>query len=216
LEDGLTFESLKLLPGTRLDIKSDQYSHLRGVSEFVGYHNQKTIIFSTPMLDGLPVACNIGSEIIVRLFVNHLNCVCAFRCEILHVSAVPFAFIYVSIPSEMEVGEVRKSVRANVELECKAFSIGGTKKPVECMIKNLSIDGAKMESYSMVAKVDEEIALEATLNVLDTDKVIKIKAIVRSVKQEKGYVYSYGLQLIEHNYGKKLLIHAYVLSHLIA
>ena len=216
MENGLTFESLKLLPGTRLDIKSDQFSQLRGVSEFVGYHNQKTIILSMPVLDGMPVSCNVGSEIIVRFFVNHLNCVCAFRCEIIHVSAVPFAFIYVSIPNEMEAGEVRKSVRANVELLCKSRGMDSQKEPIDCTIKNLSTDGAKMESYSMVAKAGDEIVVDAILNVLDTDRALKIKAIVRSVKQENEYLYTYGLQLVENNYGKKLLIHAYVLSHLIA
>jgi len=215
LEEELTFESLKLLPGTRLDIKSEKYSQLKGVCEFVGYYNKKTIIFTTPVINGSPVSCKVGKEIIVRLFVNHLNCVCAFRCEILHVSAVPFAFMYVSIPNKMEVGEVRKSVRANVELECKALSLDGSKEPVDCLIKNLSIDGARMESHFMVAEVGEEIALEVTLNVLDTDTALKIKAIVRSVKQEKDGTYINGLQLVENNYGKKLLIYAYVLSLLV-
>lgn len=215
MEDELTFESLKLLPGTRLDIKSDKHSYLKGMSEFIGYHNQKTIIFSTPVLDGSSVACKVGNEIIVRFFVNHLNCVCAFRCEILHVSAVPFAYIYVSIPKTMEIGEVRKSVRAKVELECKVYRLENEKELVDCTIKNLSVDGAKMESLSMLAKEGEDVALQVTLNVLDAENLIRIKAKVCSIKLEQGHIHTYGLQFLEDNYGKKLLIYAYVLSHLI-
>lgn len=214
MSDELTFESLKLLPGTRLDIRSDKYSYLKGICEFIGYHNQKTIILTTPLSDGSPVSCKVGSEIIVRFFVNHLNCVCAFRCEILHVSAVPFAFIYVSIPEQMEVGEVRKSVRANVNLPCKVYSLDVEKQAVDCVIKNLSTDGAKIETLSDIAKEGEEIAVQAILNVLEVDKAIKIKAIVRSIKKDDDNVCVYGLQFIEDNYGKKLLIYSYVLSHL--
>lgn len=215
MEDELTFESLKLLPGTRLDIKSEKYAHLKGISEFIGYHNQKTIILSTPV-DNRPVSCKVGNEIIVRFFVNHLNCVCAFRCEILHVAAIPFAHIHVSIPKTMEMGEVRKSVRANVELECNVSNLDSTKESFPCTIKNLSVDGAKMESQTMIAKEGEEIALETIVNVLEVEKALKIRAKVRSIKLENGYLYHYGLQFLEDNYGKKLLIYSYVLSHLTA
>lgn len=214
MQDELSFESLKLLPGTRLDVKSEKYSRLKGVSEFIGFYNQKTIIVSTPVLDGLPVACQLGAELIVRFFVNHLNCVCAFRCEILHVAAVPFAHIYISVPDVMEVGEVRKSVRANVELTCLVSNFSNKSESLECTIKNLSVDGAKMESQFMIAKEGDEIALQTTMNVLEVEKTIKIKAQVCSAKLERGYLYSYGLRLLEENYGKKLLLYAYVLTHL--
>ena len=214
MEDELSFESLKLLPGTRLDIKSEKYTYLKGVSEFIGYNNQQSIIISTPIVDGVPAACKVGSDIIVRFFVNHLNCVCAFRSEILHVAAIPFAHIYVSVPEAMEVGEVRKSVRANVELDCKVVNLVSKKEPFQCTIKNLSVDGAKMESQFMIAQEGDKIALQTTINVLDVDNVVKIKAKVRSIKLERGHSYSYGLQFLEDNYGKKLLIYSYVLSFL--
>lgn len=214
LGDELTFESLKLLPGTRFDVKSDKHSYIKGVSEFVGYYNKQTIIISTPISEGVSVACKVGNEIILRFFVNHLNCVCAFRCDIVHVAAVPFSHIYVSVPDTMEIGEVRKSVRANVDLECLVHRLETDKKTEGCKIQNLSVDGAKMESDTMVAKEGDDIVVKIVVNVLDIEKSLKIKAKVRSVKLESGHRYSYGLQFFEESYGKRLLIYAYVLSHI--
>lgn len=211
--EDLTFSDLKLLPGTKLDIRSEQYTVLKGFGSYVGFQG-KNIVVTTPFNNGKPVPCKPNTQVVIRFFVNHLNCACAFRSEITHTSTLPFPHLFIAAPEEMEIGEVRSSVRANVNLSCKVTSHAEYRKPNQpAILDNLSVQGAKVLSKGFIGDEGEEVTITTTLAVLDMKKMVYVKGIIRSSADFEGK-FSYGIQFVDIDQTVKLLVYAYVMSQI--
>jgi c-di-GMP-binding flagellar brake protein YcgR len=209
----LSFSGLRLLPGTKLDIRSEQYTILKGFSAYVGFQGNN-IVVTTPFSNGKPIPCKPHTQVVVRFFVNHLNCACAFRSEITHTSTAPFPHLFITVPEEMEVGEVRSSVRANVKLSCKVTAHAEYRKPNRlAILNNLSIEGAKILSKEFLGDDGEEVTITTKILVLDLEKIIYVKGIIRSTVDAEG-LFSYGVEFVDIDKTIKLLIYAYVLSQI--
>lgn len=205
------FSELKLLPGARLDVRSDK-KHIRGACELIGFHNKKTIIVSPPILNGGPVSCTTGSTLVLRFFVNHLNCACAFKSKILHMAAIPYPHLHLSVPEKVEAGEVRKSIRAKLNLPSVITNI--KEIPIDANITDLSIDGAKLESFSKFGEEGDELQIQTFVELLGFSRSVEITAIIRSVN-ELPHAYSYGLRFKDLDEDAKILIYARVLSEIV-
>ncbi|MGH1440479.1 MAG: flagellar brake domain-containing protein [Cellvibrionaceae bacterium] len=212
-QEDLIFSDLKLLPGTKLDIRSEQYSSLKGFGSYVGLQGN-SIVVGTPFSNGKPIACKPNTQVVIRFFVNHLNCACAFRSEITHTATAPFAHLFIAVPEKMEVGEVRSSVRANVKLSCKVTSHAEYRKPNQpAILDNLSVEGAKMLSKGFIGDEGEEVTITTKISVLDMEKVVYVKGVIRSSADADGQ-FSYGIQFIDIDQTVKLLVYAYVMSQI--
>ena len=205
------FRELKLLPGARLDVRSDK-RHIRGACELIGFHNKKTIIVTPPILNGAPVSCTAGRTLVLRFFVNHLNCACAFKSKILHVAAIPYPHLHLSVPEKVEAGEVRKSIRAKVNLPSAITNIKAI--PIDANITDLSIDGAKLESFSKLGEEGDELHIQTFVELLGCSRTVDLTAIICSVN-ELPHAYGFGLRFKEVDEDAKILIYARVLSELV-
>jgi hypothetical protein len=212
VSEPLQFSDLKLLPGTKLDLRSDQYSLLKGPSVYIGNLGKKGIIVSTPLNSGRPITCKTGVSVVVRLFVNHLNCACAFRSKVLHTSISPFPHLFLEVPEEMEIGEVRNSVRANVNLiaSAKTNMVADAQSVV---INNLSTDGARLECKMYLGDPGDEIKISAKVNVLDVEHIVKLKGIIRSTSDPQNKDF-FGIQFVDLNDSQRLILYAYVMSEI--
>jgi len=212
-QEDLIFSDLKLLPGTKLDIRSEQYKALKGFSSYVGFHG-KNIVITTPLSNGKPIVCKPNTQIVIRFFVNHLNCACAFRSEIIHTGTAPLHHLFVAVPEKMEIGEVRSSVRANVKLACTVTSHAEYRKPNQpAILDNLSVQGAKILSKVFIGDEEENVTITAKLSVLDMEEIVSLKGVIRSSTDVDGQ-FCYGIQLIDMDQTIKLLVYAYVMSQI--
>jgi hypothetical protein len=212
LSDPLTFDDLKLLPGTKLDLRSEQYALLKGASTYIGCLTKKSLVVSTPMANGRPVSCSAGNGVVIRLYVNHLSCACAFRTKIIHTSVSPYPHLFLEIPDEIEIGAVRKSIRVNVNL------IGSAKtklltQPQSILINNLSTDGARLESKMFLGENNDEIKITTRVKVLGLEHTVKMKGVIRS-SDDPSCKEHYGVQFTELNDSAKLILYAYVMSQI--
>lgn len=212
------FKALNLLPGTKLHLSSEQYTILKGPSLFIGFHKKRSIIISTPIQKGAPIPCKAGTELIVRLFINHLNCACAFRTTIDHVLAVPYPYLFLAIPEKMEIGEVRDSVRAKVKLTCsvnRGSNVQSTgllnRKTQSALINNISTDGARVVSKNFLADIGESIHVFTKIKLLGKTHIIQFDCTIRSEADGEGE-FIYGVQFNDMDDNTKLLTYAYVMS----
>ncbi len=210
----LVFADLKLLPGTKLDLRSDQYSALKGVSNFVGFQGNN-IVITTPVVGSKPIACRPNTQVTLRFFVNHLNSVCAFRSDITHTATAPFHHLFIAAPKVIEVGEVRSSVRVHAKLPCKVTSTAEFRKANQLgTLNNLSIEGAKVLSKNFIGDEGEEVKVTTKINVLDMEEVVHIRGFIRSsANAEKQFVY--GIEFFDVDSTTKLLIYSYVMSQML-
>ncbi|MGH1487151.1 MAG: flagellar brake domain-containing protein [Cellvibrionaceae bacterium] len=212
MSDELSFDDLKLLPGTKLDLRSEQYALLKGASHYIGCLTKKSIVVSTPMANGRPVSCSTGNSVVIRLYVNHLSCACAFRTQIIHTSVTPYPHLFLEIPDHVEIGAVRKSIRVNVNI------IGFAKtdllsKPQSIMINNLSTDGARLESKMFLGDNGDKIKITTRLKVLGVEHTVKVDGIIRSCSDPSQKEY-YGVQFDNIDATAQLVLYAYVMSEI--
>lgn len=207
-----TFESLQLLPGQPLQLEIDGYSNDRDRSVLVGYRKGKSIIITTPLVNGHPITVKLDTGLNVRLFANKINGACAFRSHIIHVSVAPFPHLHLAMPDQLFIGEVRNSIRAKVSVHA-TLVFEGERSSAE--IIDLSTDGGRIRTRAQAIDPGETLSVITKLKLGAFDKVIRLQAIVRSfVLDEQRGTCTLGLQWQEITENDSIALQAYVLARL--
>ncbi|MEH6649009.1 MAG: flagellar brake protein [Motiliproteus sp.] len=209
------FTDLQLQPGQVLQLELEGYQEeQRYRSSLLGYRIGHSLMVTAPAQNGLTVPGLLDTKLKARLFSNHLNGACAFESKVLHLARHPYPYLHLSMPDKLYLGEVRKSVRADVNIISSALHSDGLQsvKHTVCII-DLSTDGARITSKSLNADTGEQISLITKLKVSGVERIIQLTAIVRSVSSNNGKQL-FGLQFIEMGESDRVMIHACVLSSL--
>ena len=211
-EKNPTFESLQLMPGQPLQLELDGYTNDRDRSILVGYRPGKSIIVTTPVVNGHPITVKLETGVNVRLFANKINGACAFRTQIIHVSMAPFPHLHLAMPTQLFLGEVRKAVRAKVNIQA-TLVFEGERSNAE--IIDLSTDGGRVRTRAQAFEAGEQISVITKLNLGSVEKVMRLQAIIRSfVLDEDRGTCTIGLQWHKLDENDTIALQAYVLSRL--
>ena len=212
----LPFANLQLLPGHALQLEMELNIHKedRFRCNLIGYRIPHSIIVTAPTEKGITVNGLLDKTAKVRLFSSRHNGACAFESKVLELIRKPYPHLHLTVPETIYLGEVRKSIRANVNLITSIhLNEGADGEKFAGAINDLSVDGAGIASKTLTAECGDEIELVTRFSISGIDKIITIKAIVRS-KNDSDTGTQFGLQFIELDEDDKLMIHACVLSHL--
>lgn len=207
------FEDFRLLPGQPLQLEFDGYTHDRDKSLLLGYRAGHSIIISTPIVNNSPMALRLGIGLAVRLFAQQMNSACAFRSEVTHISRAPYAHLHLAMPASIVMGEVRKTVRAAVNLICSVHYSADLQQKSSAMIRDLSLGGARLTAKNLPVMDGEQVTVTAQVSVSGVDRIVKLEGIVRTVQADKEGL-QIGVQFLHINDSDKITLHAYVLSHL--
>lgn len=207
-----TFESLQLIPGQPLQLELDGHKRDRDRSVLVGYRPGSAILVTTPMLKGRPVPIRLETGVNVRLFANRLNGVCAFRSKVIYMATLPFAHLHLSMPDELFIGEIRKSVRARVKLTTALIH---QDERVTAELTDLSVDGGRARTSFRSFDTGHEIQVIVRLNLGRVEKVIRLNALIRSIilNKEDGQC-TLGLQWVNVPANDSIALQAFVLERL--
>ena len=117
-------------------------------------------------------------------------------------------------PGQIYIGEIRKSVRADVSIIASVFhTVGDNTERATARLVDLSAEGARISSNTLALNNGDEITLVKKLKVSGVERILKVKSIVRSINISDGKPL-FGLQFIELSEEDRVMIHASVLSHL--
>ncbi len=206
------FDDLRLLPGHNVQLELDSYTTIRDSSFFVGYRRGGSVMVTTPLVKGVALSVKIGTKVKVRFFADKLSSACAFRTEVIHVSTVPFPHLHLAVPNQFELGEVRKAVRARVEVICTLL-VKDRQSKQSGIIKDLSINGCRLETVDIVGESGSVMKLGFRLIVVGVEKVVKVSALVRSsTETEDGFVT--GVEFMDVKGEDRIAMQAYVMAHL--
>ena len=112
----------------------------------------------------------------------------------------------------MEIGEVRNSARANVQLIASIFSTE-TKTSQSATINNISADGARVHSKLAIGNIGDAIKISTKIKVLEIENIVKVDGIIRSCTNIDGQLV-YGIQFDNIDDQTKLAIYALVMTQL--
>ena len=208
------FEDLRLLPGQPLQLEFDGYTADRDRSVLIGYRAGQGIIVTTPLVNGSPMVLKLGATLAVRLFATQMNCACAFRTEVTHISRAPYAHLHLAMPSELVLGEVRSSVRAKVNLISSVYYGDEHKQKSSAMIRDLSLGGARLAAKMLPVMAGDEIRLTAQISVSGIERIVNLDGIVRSIQPAEGDGNHIGVQFSAMSDSDRITLHAYVLSNI--
>jgi len=206
------FMDLKLVPGQVFQLEFEGYTSDRDRSILIGYRRNESLIVTTPLINGVLANVKNGENVNVRFFANRMSCACAFKTEVIYASKSPYPHIHFKIPETVITGEVRDSVRANVEVVTDVeYTIDGSIKTTTAKITDLSIHGARVIGKTFEFKSGDTISLIFTIGIADLEYQIKVKSKVRSIHDiDQGL--SIGLQFEEVPDNEKIALQAFVLS----
>lgn len=206
------FEELRLLPGQKMQVSIDSYTEVRDDCSYIGMRASKSILVTTPVVNGAPLSIKVGTGAAVRFFANNVNSVCAFHSHVIHVTQAIFPHLHLALPTDLQLGEVRKAVRAKVNLPCTGVS-DKSDKHEPGLIDDLSVNGARYRCKGLRAESGDTIRLVTRLEILGMKRIVELDAIVRSVNRVKQ-IYAYGLQFTDLKNDDKIALHAFVMSNL--
>ena len=207
------FEDLRLLPGQPLQLDFDGYSTERDKSILLGFRSGHSLMVTTPLVNGMPAPLKPGDGLAVRLFATHMNCACAFRTEVLHISRAPYPHLHLNMPTRLALGEVRNSVRAKVALISAVHYGASFANKTSSMVKDISLGGCRLHARSLTVEVGDTIKLTAQISVSGIERIVSLDAEVRSLQSdEDGSVV--GVQFASMSDSDRITLHAYVLSNI--
>lgn len=207
------FEDLRLLPGQPLQLDFEGYTSDRDRSSLIGYRPGQGIIVTTPLVNGTPMVLKLGTPLAVRLFATQMNCACAFRTTITHISRAPYPHLHLAMPSELVLGEVRSSVRAKVALICSVYYGDGLQQKSSAKIRDLSLGGARLQAKTLPVTAGDEVRLTAQLSVSGIERIVTLEGVVRSVTNDNDGT-QVGLQFNSISDSDRITLHAFVLSNI--
>lgn len=187
----------------------------------IGYLPGKSLLVTTPRIDGKVMLVREGQPVVVRMLSR--NSVYAFNTQILATSLKPYAYMHLTYPQEIEKIVVRKALRVAADLETNitCVSADDPKANVQTKgrIRDLSTSGAQVIAAQSLGESGDLLVLTLRIPVAGVQKYLKISAVIRSrreLAQENGssdWQHGVEFQLLEEM--DNILLHGFVYEQLI-
>ncbi len=200
-----SFDSLNLQVGVRLQFIT--YRRIKPVQYFstlIGYVRDEYLIVRVPVENGTPVGLVEGERITIRVF-SGTN-VCSFECTVERVFDRPLNYVHLSFPDSIQGTSLRAAMRVKVDIPVTLSASQGGAAPVEGMLTNISVNGARIETARSLMEDGGEIALDFAMMpaTYDREVQVSVRAVIRNAQTlrrvpEGGDVFAYGVQFLDLN-----------------
>ncbi|HEY9198080.1 MAG TPA: flagellar brake protein [Gammaproteobacteria bacterium] len=203
----------------QLQFSADE-SQRKHPTRVIGYLPGKSLLVTTPRIDGKVMLVREGQPVVVRMLSR--NSVYAFNTQILATSLRPYAYLHLTYPQEIEKIVVRKAMRVASNLEtnitCVSADDPAANVQTKGSIRDLSTAGALLIADHCLGEPGDLLVLTLRIPVAGTQKYLKLSALIRSRRDlppEDGKVnWQHGVefQLLEEM--DSILLHGFVYEQL--
>jgi len=189
-----SFEEMKPRVGDamQLQVKGERYP-----VKLMGFVKGRTVMVTTPVVDGSVILLREGQPVVVRSFSG--KDAYGFSSGILRVCNAPLPYLHLAYPKVIKSVMVRKAERAEFDLIGTVLNTSNpemdTSRPVR--IRDFSVAGASFIASEPVGEKDDRISLSFRVRINEIDTYPTVGCIVRSVATEAGT----GTVSDKHRYG---------------
>jgi len=187
----------------------------------IGYSEGRSVITTSPMVNGRLMLMKEGQQFAVRLLSG--NSVQGFVSSVIKHTTTPYPYMHLSYPKELESIVVRNAQRINTRI-IAAVQNQEEGKAAMCtksgVISDISTTGALVSSPEEIGGVGDLITINTKMGVGDVEEYVNLSAIIRRClnKKEVGaeageFNYGVQFQLIEEH--DKLIINGYVYEQIV-
>ena len=178
-------EDIKLQIGDTLQLQSQaDQGTVRYYVKLIGYAVGKSVIVSTPVVDGRICLMREGQSFVVRCF-SGKNAY-AFPAATFKVVNAPFPHLHLTYPREVRGIVVRKGARVNTSIISAVHILSGPRSNTQAAatIVNLSVGGALLTARAPLGDKGDRISIKFRVNLQDIEAFPQLEAVIRNVAPE--------------------------------
>jgi c-di-GMP-binding flagellar brake protein YcgR len=169
------FESMHLQVGVRLQfITHRTLKPVQHFSTLIGWLKDEYLIVKIPMDNGAPIALVEGERVTMRVF-SGIH-VCSFACTVERVFNRPVLYAHLSFPRSIQGTSLRTAIRVKVDIPARIVPVNGTIPAADCLLTNLSVSGARIESQKSLPQDEDEFDLEFVLLAPPNNQEVRVRA----------------------------------------
>ena len=195
----MTHSDLKLHVGEPLQLQPRDGEGSRRVHvKVIGYLPGHSLIVTTPRIKNKVMIMREGQPFVARVMIG--NRIVGFATTVLRSCAVPYPYLHLSYPEEMEQITVRKAQRVRVKLFASLKNSNPqfqAEKPQPVTVIDISTSGAQVVASEAVGEVGDQVQLNCLVKVGKAEKLLALPALLRNVHLEDEHGaenYSHGLE----------------------
>lgn len=211
---------LKLQVGEPLQLQPrDGEGGRRMQVKVIGYLPGRSLLVTTPRVKDKVMIIREGQPFVARVMIG--NRIVGFATTVLRSCAVPYPYLHLSYPEEMEQITVRKAQRVRVKLFASVKTSDPefqSEKPQPVTVIDISTSGAQVISAEPVGEVGDRLQLNCLIKVGDTEKLLGIPTLLRNVHLEDeggAESYSHGLEFELTDQQDIFALHGFVYEQIV-
>lgn len=215
----MKFEDMKLIYGYPLQL---QTSNSAGQPErfscrLIGCLPGRSILLSVPKLAGKLVRFRPGQKVVARLMVD--NGIGIFAGTVETQTADPYPILHISYPDNVSFKGIRGATRVAIDRPVEVSNLTIiSDKTISASVVDVSVTGARIEAMSAFGDIGNKIQIAMSVGVANIIRELTLEAIIRSRAdvdpQSPNGPIAYGVEFIEPEEDKRLLLYAYVYAQI--
>lgn len=180
------FEEMKLKIGDRLQIQPPaQLSSERFIVKLIGYVNNTSLLVTAPIdTNGLRLQLIEGEKLVVRVFSSQ-NAF-GFASTIEKVCKLPFEYLHLSFPNEVQGMVIRKAPRVRTKIIAAVVTCTRGSDSASAIISNLSASGALLDARRNLGEKGDILKMSFRVNLHNIDAYLTVTAAVRAVFSDEA------------------------------
>lgn len=180
------FADMGLKVGDRIQLQPPaQLGAERHIVRLIGYLEPVSVLVSAPMVHGMRLPLREDETVVARVFSGQ-NAF-GFTCSVRRVCKVPFDYLHLSFPQEIQGAIIRKSPRIRVKIIASVVDPDQDgAEPVPAMISNLSATGARIDMRKPFGKSGQRLRLSFRVNLHGMEVFLTANAVIRSLIRDDG------------------------------
>jgi c-di-GMP-binding flagellar brake protein YcgR len=199
------FESMNLQVGVRLQFITHRgLKPVQHFSTLIGWSKDEYMIVKIPTDNGAPIPLVEGERVTMRVF-SGIH-VCTFASTVERFFGRPLLYAHISFPRSIQGTSLRTAMRVKVDIPARIIPLGGGVSPVECLLTNLSVSGARIESKTSLPQDEDQFDVEFALLAPPNNQEVRVRtrAAVRNISAlagapEQAEGFAYGVQFVSLN-----------------
>ncbi len=183
-EGRFTFYDMNLKIGDRVQLQPPaQLGSERHIVRLVGYLDRVSVLVTAPMVHGVRLPLLEDENVVARVFSGQ-NAF-GFTCSVRRVCKVPFDYLHLSFPDEIQGAVIRKSPRIKLKIITSVTDPENeASEALSGMIVNISSSGARIDAPNPLGKAGQKLKLSFRVNLHNMDLYMTTNAVIRTVLRD--------------------------------
>lgn len=201
-------------------------SEARYYVKVIGYLEDRSLLVTMPQSQGKLMRVREGQPLAARMMAG--NDLVGFTVSVLRSCSVPYAYLHLSYPKDLQSVTVRKALRITLNMLAMAQAccmgteeVSAEAEVCKVLIRDMSTTGALLAADAPLAETGNCLAVSVDLDVAGAREQVTFTVMVRNIKVEpakengKPSQFLHGVEFQFSDRRESVLLHAFVYEKIV-